>query len=241
MNKPNSRNKLFLLSFIVCLFSAVSAFSQNSKKPEVFILSTLHQFHAQSKFYSFEKLSEIVEKFNPDLIAVELTRKDLETRKEQKTKQEYQKSIFPLAGKYKLVPLEPAEPKFSELVNFIISANKELNEKSPEKAEAFSVYSDALYDYLFKKWDSPLSVNSGETDALFEVKHKFQETLFGEKEEKGWEGWNQHFLDVILETAKENPGKKILVTVGVEHGYWLRKHLKESAAVKLLKPEDVLK
>ena len=241
MNNLNSHNKLLLLSLVICLFSAVSAFSQNQKKAEVFVLSTLHQFHGESKFYSFEKLAEIVKKFNPDIIAVELTPKDLETRKEQKTKQEYQKSIFPIAEKYKLVPLEPAEPKFSELLNFVRDASKELNEKSPEKAEAFSVYSNALYDYLFKKWDSPLSVNSGETDALFEVKHKFQEALFGEKEVKGWEGWNQHFLDVILQTAKENPGKKILVTVGVEHGYWLRKHLKESGAVKLLKPEDILK
>jgi len=244
--KNFDKQKTFLTSLtiiLICLCPTDLAFSQTSKKSKVFVLSTLHQFHGQSKFYSFETLSKIVEMIKPDVIAVELTPTALETRKEQKTKQEYQKSIFPLADKHKyaLVPLEPAEPKFSELVKLVTDASKELNEKSPQKAEAFSVYSNALYDYLFKTWDSPLAVNSSQTDSLFEVKHKFQNALFGEKEEKGWEGWNQHFLDKILEAAQKNPGKKILVLVGAEHSYWLRKHLKENQSIDLIKPEEVLK
>lgn len=232
--------KFLLLSFLILTIS-LDIFSQ--QKTEVFVLSTLHQFHAENKNYSFETLSRIIERYDPDIIAAELTPADLENRKEQKTKQEYQKSVFPIADKhkYKLIALEPAEPKFSELVGLIRESEKTLGEKSPEKAEAFSVYSKSLYDYLFNIWDSPFAVNSPETDALFEVKHKFQNTLFGEAQEKGWNGWNQNFLDKILEAAKNNKGKKIIVLIGAEHGYWLRKRLRENSEIKLIEPQTILK
>lgn len=232
--------KFLLFSFLLFTFS-LSVFSQ--QKTEVFVLSTLHQFHAENKNYSFETLSRIIEIYDPDIIAAELTPSDLENRKEQKTKQEYQKSVFPVADKhkYKIIALEPSEPKFSELVGLIREAEKTLSEKSPEKTEAFSVYSESLYDHLFKFWDSPLKVNSPETDALFEVKHKYQNSLYGEDEKKGWNSWNQHFLDRILEAARNNKGKKIIVLVGAEHGYWLRKHLRENSEIKFIEPQIILK
>lgn len=235
------KNILSVLIVLICLSTA--AVAQNEKKAKVFVLSALHQLHGQTEFYSFDKLSQTIEKFDPDIIAVELTPSDLQSRKEQKTKQEYQKSIFPLADKhkYKLVPMEPAEPKFSELLKLYSESNREFKEKSPQKAEAFSTFNENLYEYLLRTWNSPLAVNSSETDALFEVKHKYQIALFGEKEEQVWESWNRHFLEKILETAEKNPGKKILVVVGVEHSYWLRKHLRENQTVILLKPEEVLK
>jgi hypothetical protein len=135
--------KIFSVLFI--LFLSFSVFSQSVKKPaktEIFVLATLHQFHGESKYYSFETLSQIIEKLCPDILAVELTLADLENRKEQKTKQEYQKSIFLLVEKHKYltVPLEPTEPKFSELISLIRDSEKSLREKSPDKAAAFSLY-----------------------------------------------------------------------------------------------------
>jgi hypothetical protein len=237
-------NKLFSALFILVL--SFSAFSQSVKKPkktEIFVLSTLHQFHAESKYYSFETLARIIEKLRPDVLAVELTPADLASRREQKTKQEYQKSIFPLVDKHKYltVPLEPEEPKFTELVSLIRDSEKDLREKSPAKAEAFSLYVETLFDYLFKYWDSPLSVNSAQTDAFFEVKHNYQNAVYDAKQKQGWEGWNTHFLDKILEAAQKNQGKRVVVTVGAEHAFWLRKKLRENNSVVLLEAEQCLK
>lgn len=231
------------LSALITLFvvlSAPNAFAQT--RTEVFVLSTLHQFHGKNNSYTFEKLSQIVEGYRPDIIAVELTPEDLRTRKEQKTKVEYQKSIFPSADKIgaKMVPLEPAEPKFSELVGLIRASDSELREKKPDAAEGFSAYVDALYGYLFGYWKSAAEVNSARTDALSEVKHNYQNSLYGEKQEKGWEGWNSHFLEKILETARANKGSRILVTVGAEHSYWLRKKLRNEEGIRLVEAETVL-
>ena len=83
-------------------------------------------------------------------------------------------------------------------------------------------------------------MNSVWTDDLFAVKHAFQEKLYGPKEVEGWEGWNQHFLERIMEAVKANPGKRIVVTVGAEHGYWLRGRLRRESGVKLVDTAEVL-
>ncbi len=203
-------------------------------KTEVIVLATLHQFHDSVANYSFTKLSEIIEGIKPHVLAVELTSSDLTQQKEQKIKQEYQKSVFPLLKKHNsvVVPLEPAEPKFSELVKLI--RESEAQEIDVEKEEAFGNYVSALLELLLKTWDSPVAVNSPLTDSLFAAKHALQNEIYGAKEQQGWDGWNQHFLDVVLQTVQKYPGKRLLVLVGVEHGYWLRKRLKNYDAVNLL-------
>lgn len=226
-----------IFAFLVLVFSI---YGQN--KTEVVVLSTLHQFHEENKNYSFEVLSKTIETVKPDILAVELTPKDLESRREQQVKREYARSVFPLIDKhkYKTVAIEPAEPLFSELIALMKESNKENQEKFPQKVEAFSVYSDALYEYLFKHWDSVKTVNSAETDALFEVKHNYQNSLFGAKEAKVWNDWNTHFLKQIKTVAAENKGKRILVLVGAEHSYWLKKEFGKDAEINLRKVEDYL-
>lgn len=216
--------------------------AQSSRKSEVVVLSTLHTFHENSKYYSYDMLSRTIERLKPDVLAVELTAADLQSRKIQKVKQEYQHSIFPLADKrgYILVPLEPDPPKFGELVSLVQNSEKQLRDKYPQKAEAFSVYSDALYEYLFRSWKSVLDVNSSETDALFEVKHEFQNKLYGPDQKLGWDGWNEQFLEKTLAAAAKYPGKRIVVLVGVEHAYWLRKHLRQASNIRYLEPSKFL-
>ncbi|HUF05607.1 MAG TPA: hypothetical protein VMM38_15715 [Aridibacter sp.] len=223
----------------VCCFSAAAASQPGT---EVLVLSTLHQFHSKDNDYTFEKLSEIVESYRPDIIAVELTPEDLRTRREQKTKVDYHKSIFPTADRIdaKMVPLEPAEPKFLELVGLIRASDAALREAKPDAAAGFSTYVESLYEYLFKYWQSASEVNSPQTDALFEVKHACQNRLYGEKQENGWEGWNGHFLKKILKAARANKGSRILVSVGAEHTYWLRKELRAQEGIRLAEAEKVL-
>lgn len=240
----------FIISVLYVVITAGSlaeaAYSQRprtSKKTTVYVLATLHQFHADSKTYSFEGLSAIIRSLRPDVICVELTPADLKSRKPQKTKQEYQKSVFPMAYRYglEMVPLEPDEPLFSSLVSLNVQSDKRLRETSADKAAAFSIYNDALYGHLFSAWDSPLAVNSPATDAQFEVKHDFQNALYGPDQERVWREWNEHFLRKILETADRFKGKRVLVLVGVEHTYWLRHKLRERTGVSLVEPKTFLK
>jgi len=207
----------------------------------IVVLSTLHQLHDATDYYTYDHLSQLIKRFAPDVLACELTPVDLETRKPQAVKQEYQHSVYPLLDELccQAIPLEPPEPKYSELSQLGRRAAEELKRRNPEAMEQFGLYVNALYDVLFGWWSSPLDVNSAETDRHFEIKHRYQHALFGEDEETGWEGWNQHFLEQILMAAAERPGGKILALVGVEHAYWLRKRLRERGDVVHQTPDEI--
>ena len=213
-------------------------------KNTIVILGTLHQYHLKQEFYSLDVLERIIERINPDVICVELTAEDLKTEREQRVKVEYPMCILPLAKKrgYKIVPMEPDEPEYSRLINIIKQLNKKIesDETMKMKSEIFNQYTESLYEFLFNYWKSPADVNSDITNALFEVKHKFQDALFGPLQREGWEEWNIHFLNTILKTMKKYKGKKILVTVGAEHVYWLKKRLKNNSTIKLEEISEIL-
>jgi hypothetical protein len=220
----------FLISVTFALTFVDCGLADDSKLSEVIVLSTLHQLHEQTRGYTFQDLSEVIEQLRPDFLAVELTAIDLESRRDQPVKQEYQRSVFPLLDKhhYQPVALEPPQPLYGELVGLFREANKQLSEQNPAAAATFDVYTESLYQILIERWVSPAEVNSLATDILFESKHRFQSAIFGPSEVKAWEQWNQHFLQKILTTAEAHPGKRILVLVGAEHSYWLRSRLDTS-------------
>jgi len=209
---------------------------------EIMVLGTLHQLHGEVKYYTYEHLSMIIEKFSPDILAVELRPSDVENRTPQRIKQEYPKSVYPLLDKLKckVIPLEPSEPEYSRLVELGRKPVEELQKNNPAAVEQFGLYVNALYEVLFEWWNTPIDVNSPETDRHFEIKHKYQHAVFGKDEERGWELWNQHFLDQILRASKDNPNDRMLVLVGAEHTYWLRKKLRNQLGVELLDTPTVL-
>lgn len=212
-------------------------------KIKIIIIATLHQFHLKCDFYSFDHLRTSIENINPDVICVELTKKDLKDKATQTIKIEYPQCILPLAQEkgYILFPMEPNEPEYSREVKRYQQMYKEIESKEPEKMQIFNQYTEALYDYLFTYWNSPIDVNSSLTNALFDVKHKFQESLFGSIEKQCWAEWNTHFLNTIIEVYKTYKDKRILVTVGVEHVYWIKKHLKDNPKIKLVEINEILK
>jgi len=222
--------------------SAMGSPAPAARPAEVIVLATLHQLHATTPYYDFDDLAGIIEDLDPEVVLVELTAEDLEQRKEQKTKQEYPRSVFPLLEKhrYEAVPLEPPQPEFSRLVGLMRQAHSDTGERDPEADERFGAYVEALLAVLLAHWDSPAAVNSRLTDRLFEAKHALQSDLYGEDEAAAWAGWNGHFLQTILDTARRHPGERLLVLVGAGHGYWLRRELRGQESVRLLDAEELL-
>ncbi len=210
---------------------------------EVVVLCALHQMHEQAPFYTYADLSAAIERLHPDVLAVELTPADLKDKVEQKNKREYQNSVYPLLRRHNwaTIALEPEGPRRTELIGLLRGAEQDLQKTSPQKDEAFDTYNDTLFKYLLSEWRSGADVNASWTDRLFAVKHSFQHRLYGPQEEQGWEGWNQYFHEQIVTAAQQNPGKRIVVIVGVEHGYWLREHLRKQDGVKLLETEELLR
>lgn len=202
---------------------------------EVIVLSTVHQLHATTPGYGFADLARIVEALAPDVLCVELQAEDLSARPPEPNKQEYPSAIYPLIDRhrYRVYPLEPSEPRFGALLGPYLQASAAFAQAAPEARKAMDAYADGVYGALARYWTSPVRVNDAVTDAVLGAKHDLQQALVGPGERAGWQAWNAHFLDVVVRAARENPGRRVVVTVGAEHGYWLRAHLARTPGIVL--------
>lgn len=240
------RRNILILFITAALFfvnaKSIYSASEANDSTEVIIVSALHQIHEEVEYFSFAELQRIIEALQPTILVLELTPTDLEAKKKQTVKMEYQEAIFPLIEKhgYPAVAMEPDEPLFSELVNKHRASIREAMDEDSLKVSAFSDYASKLIETLKYTWDSAAAVNSAYTDKLFDAKHLLQNKVFGLKGEEVWNQWNMHFLETIKETAGEQQGGRVVVIVGAEHSYWLRQKLKADKSIKLLDTEKLL-
>ncbi|UGB37189.1 hypothetical protein [Frateuria soli] len=202
----------------------------------VVVLDTLHQMHATVPAYDNATLGRAIERLRPDVLCVELQPGDLAARPPEETKQEYPAVIYPLIDRhhYRVYAMEPAEPLYGALLAPYRANTVAFSSREPALARALGQYVDGLYAVLKARWTSPAAVNDEITDTALRGKHALQEALMGPAERTGWEAWNGHLLEVVERAARENPGRRVVVLVGAEHGYWLRGHLRAAPGVTLL-------
>ena len=229
-------------ALFIAMAGAVRAEGADSRPAEVVVLSTLHQMHAQVPGYSFDRLREVIEQLHPDVLCLEVRADKLAARAPENTKQEYPKVIYPLLarGRYAVVAMEPSEPEYSAILRPYVQANTAFQAAGGAAVAALGAYSDATYAALKTHWRDAAAVNDTTTDDMLRAKHAFQQAAIGAGEREGWERWNRHFLAVIKQVAAEHPGQRIVVTVGVEHGYWLRGHLAAVPGIRLLNTAALL-
>jgi len=209
---------------------------------EVVLLATLHHLHSEVRGYSFEELGHLVTKLEPAALVVELQSSEIAGFPENPikgSKVEYNKSILPTAQKLKLpvYALEPSGKERDEILKVYEKAWKDAA-KNPSY-EAFSKYTDLLFSQLMRYWQGPLDVNSEVTIESFRLKHSYQEALLS-VDTPSWEQWNEHFLESILATADIHRGKRLVVTVGAEHVYWLKDRLSKKSEVRLISLSEAL-
>lgn len=219
-----------------------AARAEAAKPAEVVVLATLHQLHEDIPGYSLKRLGEVIEQLHPDVLCLEVRADKLAARADEKTKIEYPRAIYPLLARHHVatVALEPSEPEYDAILQPYLRANATFQSSGSAAVAALAGYSDATYAALKTHWRDPATVNDATTDQMLRAKHAFQQAAIGAGEREGWERWNRHFLDVITRTAAAHPGQRIVVTVGAEHGYWLREHLAGQPGLRLLDTATLL-
>jgi hypothetical protein len=226
--------RILLALLLTCLVSTAQA--AGPKPAEVAVLATLHKLHAEVPAYSGQVLRDSILRLAPDVLCIEVRPDRYAQRAPEANKVEYPEVVYPLidAQGYRVYPMEPAPPRFEALLQPYLQANRAFAEAQPAEAAAFSAHAEAMYAPLRAYWTSAARVNDAVTDQQMRAKHALQDALIGEGERAGWEAWNGEFLAAIERAAAENPGKRIVVLVGAEHGYWLRERLAGHAGIRLL-------
>jgi hypothetical protein len=204
------------------------AMKNDEKITDVIIFGTLHLGNEKSPQY-IQKLREIIEEIKPDLICAELSPEQLENEFTE-SKPEYVDAIMPCARKNG-IPIIPIQPSANE------SIASDLERKKKEIYENFRVnkqgkllleYFDRLGEISLSKWrevlDNPVGIENvqlREFDLLLVEPGYIAEAYFIPELAKLWNDWNEYFLNKINEALKENRGKRIAITAGLAHKYWL--------------------
>ncbi len=211
--------------------------------PEVFVLATLYGRHATTPAYNHATLRSLILRVAPSAVVLDVSPAELRDRKVHPSKGEYPEVIFPLVEerRYRAYAGEPDEPVFSEVVKGLSEALKNFRERTPEAAEADKAYGEASFRALAEIWQSPADVNGSLTDRVLAARRAVQDRLAGAAVADAWRRWNSHLLDVVLRAARENPGRRILVLVGVENTPAIRADLARERGLTLVDMETGLR
>ncbi len=208
----------------------IPCFAQKSSGG-VFVLGGIHQGHETAKYYTYERMGEIYQQLKPDILCVETKQKYVDDGSFKETPFDFKKFIIPLTQKDK-IPIygidwwdsEKGE-KWQELQQKAFNDSTLISE-----VKLFGGMFSLLDDY-FKNKDFE-DINSKYITALWKAKNEFKYHVFSQHPEYEFitefeNERNNHIVENILKIATENPNKKILVAVGIDHKYYIEKELEK--------------
>lgn len=226
----------FLATVAAPADSAAQDAGAEIRPSEVHVVATLYQRHAHVPAYDHDTLRAIIERVAPDVVVLDVSPGELRRQSVHASKAEYPSVIFPLvrAHGYRAYAGEPDEPLFSEIVSRLSGSLAAFRTRRPSRATADQAYADATFEALKQLWQSPAAVNGPVTDQILAARRALQDALAGPEVAAAWSRWNSHLVEVVRRAARENPGRRILVLVGVENAALLRPALRALPEVRLM-------
>ncbi len=185
--------------------------------------------HAQPIQYNLAALAAIVEQVAPDLLCVELPRLDWESGNLAQSPVEVRHSLLPLA-ELSAVVVVPVAPDSREFNDFAPQAGWRAGlshrlDKALSQAQRAASSAEAVHGWLFEGVCHTLClVNAMSWDA---------------EARQAWEEQNQAIADNILQAARHDPGRRILVAVQCQRIHWLQPRLRRQPDFELVDYRDL--
>jgi DNA-binding beta-propeller fold protein YncE len=220
-------------------------------RTEVAVMGMIHGSHRTSELWGLPQVEETIRNFAPDIVCTEIApdrwhriERDLRDRDaiddpRVQVFPEYTDLILRLAADagFEVVPCAGWTREMSDLRGVRIGQfNSEDRFDAPREEYARRLAElRATYTSEPTAADDPAYIHSDEYDdrqkgerALYD---EYQNDLIGPG---GWTNINVEHYRYVAQTVREHRGKRILVTFGAAHKYWLLEQLAERADVDLL-------
>lgn len=207
--------------------------SQPSKEKiphtKVAVLGTLAEFHREPIPFDLPALVRLVSDLNPDLLCLDITPEQWQSGDFSDLTPEYRDALLPLAHQTDIVVVPvagehpPAEPTASGWRGKVIA--------------------------LFRRWlaaiqrtaSGPAAVNQSWRHDLANLLYHLIALLAGEQAEQrtAWQAHQAHLIQQVMETAKRDPGRRILVVVNVRHCHHIRPALKKYPDIEVVRYSEL--
>ncbi|MBK0403740.1 hypothetical protein I5M27_12135 [Adhaeribacter sp. BT258] len=227
---------LFLLLATTGCRSVEKPVEQAALPAEVQVLATVHKFHLSNPNYPYAKVTQQIQKFGPDIIAIEIRPEDLQ---EDTT---YLKQFYPLEMRQvlkdfprekvrgldwygeemrgKKMPADVFKNEQTELGK-IKKLEREMNRDSLLQPRLIPLAELSKQQVELAKTASPAILNNGQYD---DITRTFYEVLDEAVKGTRYETYTQFnrrrdeiITENIVKLVQNNPGKRILVLLGANH------------------------
>jgi len=197
------------------------------QRTKIAVLGALAEFHCEPIPFDLPALVRLVSELNPDLLCLDITPEQWAAGNFDDLPPAYRDALLPLAHQTDIVvvpiagehpPAEPAAPGWrGQLIA------------------------------LFRRWlaaiqraaPNPAAVNQGWRHDSANWLYHLIALLAGGQAWQEWQTHRQHLTQQILETARRDPGRRILVVVNVRHCHHLRPALKEYPEVEVVRYSEL--
>ncbi len=239
--------QLFLLLLVLGISGCVT------EKTEVMVCSTLHGAHRKNMDYTYDTLFRFIEKYNPDIIGLEIRPEDIEREQsylENFYPYEFHQCIEQFPGKvfYGFDWLgdegegQPLSDSYFENME-LMHLRKELAEDSVMQIRMTSLDTLAAKKNQIAMNATLAELNSGEYDSLNTLYYREMAAFFKGTKYQGitnfYQQRDENIAVNIEKIIRKNPGKRMLFLMGADHRSYTVSHL-ENKVKKDLEPGLVL-
>lgn len=202
-----------------------------SDRSRIAVLGTIRELHNEPLRYDLRALSRIIEERAPDLLCAEIGLEQWEESQLSGLAPEYREAIVPLSRRSSIVvvPVDGAEQSWKDFPPEDTAGGL----PSGFKGWLVSVLNRAMVG-LVRLSGSPRAINSGLFEHLCGTICTLSLYAAGKHSRKIWEQENQRLLEGVLDSARRDPGRRVLVTVDCRRKHWLRRRLRRIPEVELV-------
>jgi hypothetical protein len=188
------------------------------------LLSTLSDMHTQPIQYNLAALTGIVHQVSPDFLCVELPRSDWERRNFEQASVEVQRSLLPSAEVSDVV-IVPVASDLRQFDDFVPQAGWRAGlarrlARTLRRAQRAANKAEAVHALAFQSVCHTLCL--------------LNEMSWDADARKAWHAQNRAMLDNILQIARRDPGRRMLVAVQCQRTHWLASRLKKVPDIELV-------
>ncbi len=230
-----------IIIFLFLTFPVISGMAQTVKS-EVLIISTLHGAHKVNPNYSYDSLFAFIEKYNPDIIGVELRKEDIDSSVSY-LKSNYPYEMYESITKYSSKKVFGFDWLGDDIAGKAIPENywkeKSIIKKLQQKLSGDSILQQKLsvMDIIQEEKKklalnaSLVELNDGRYDLINHIYYEQLNLLLKYTEfsplSDFYKKRDEMIAENILEVIKNNNGKKMIFLIGADHRYYTLKKVSE--------------
>ncbi len=193
----------------------------------VAVLGTLAEFHKEPIPYDLKALVRLVSRLHPDLLCLDMTAEQWQQSDFGGLPPEYREALLPLAHQTDIVIAPIA------------------GEGPPEEPGAPGWRGDMIS--IFRRWlatlqrsaSGPDAVNQGLRHLLADLLYSLGAWLAGPGASQKMRDHTRRLTQAVLELARRDPGRRILVVVNVRHCHHIRRALRKHPEIQVMKYSDL--